>query len=340
MIRRSCLAALVFLAACSKPAPTPCRIGSDPLVARFDAKGWAHPKEQMLDEAPNGWIGSFALSPDGQQAVYANALAGDFIPTSDGVSMMRINLADTVDRHPAVVELPFPALRNYAAIHWSTPGMAWATWSAFGTADPAIGKATVLDRIIKAGSPPPTFPLYSSAALAPGGDCVAVILDREDATGELQAWKSGGATGASHTQKVLDRESIVSWDSSGVLLVKAPPIVSSTSMTVAASTARRLDPVSGSTAVAPAPPAAAEAFAWTGTGWLWIDRSGGIRFGNTAAPLVTLKATLEPNEKLKQHHRWQRLFVSENGRTIAAEEATIGPRWEKRALHVILSAGN
>lgn len=340
MQKRLLVIALLALAGCKKPAPTPCRIDPAQAVAevKWSGEGW---QEQMLDEPVNGWIGSFAISPDGRRAIYANSLAGDFIPTSDGVSLVRIDLDDPIpgkagemDRHPAVLELPGEALRNYAFVSWSKPGVAWASWSAFGTADPAGPKVTVLEKIPKTEKDRPTFPLYSSAAFAPGGDCVAVVLDRADKTRELQAWKAAGASGPSHVMKVAERETIAGWEAEGVLLLTPPPIVSSTSLNIGISTARWVDPASASSHALPALPAGAEALGRIGRTWVTVDGSGVVKAGPVT--IATLKSTLVPTVALKQHHRWLRVFGAENGRVLAVEEAIIGPRSEKRALHLLL----
>ncbi len=339
---RTTAALMIALAACTKPAPKPCAVDASKVPSRPQWSGrW---NAQSLDEPPNGWIGAFALSPDGTQALYANSLAGDFIPTSDGVSLMRIDLADRVDRHPAIVELPGEALRNYAAIRWSESGVVWASWSAFGIADPWTPSVKVLEKIPKTGKDRPTFPLYSSAVASPGGACLAVILDAADKR-ILQSWNSTPASAPAHQQPVEERESLVAWETAGVLLLKAPPIVSSTSATIAASSARWLDPASGKTSPERAPPARAQASVWIGDGWLFVDAVGEVSWipretakDGEALPIAHVKPSLEPNEKLKQHHRWLRIFAADNGEAIAVEEAVIGPRSDKRAMHLLLRA--
>src|SRR5581483_6430992 len=147
----------------------------------------------------NAWMGSYALPPDGKQEIYANSLAGEFIPTSDGVTLIRVEATADQERHPSIIALPGDALRNFASISWTADGIAWAHWSAFGTAR-ADGKVNVLQKIPKAGENRPTFPLYSSIGIAPGGDCVAVIRDDTDKR-ELQAWNFAGASAPSNTQR-------------------------------------------------------------------------------------------------------------------------------------------
>lgn len=341
-MRRAAIAFFALACACTRPAPKPCTVDASKVPPRPQwSATW---KEQSLDEPPNGWIGSFAISPDGAQAVYANSLAGDFIPTSDGVSLMRIDLADPVDRHPRIMELPGEALRNYAAIRWGANGVAWASWSAFGIADPRETSVRVLEKIPKAGKDRPTFPLYSSAVSAPGGACVAVILDTADKR-TLQAWNATPASAPAHQQPVEERESLAAWETEGVLLLRAPPIVSSTSATIAASSARWLDLASGKTAPERAPPARAQASVWIGGGWLFVDVDGGVFWiaresakDGDAIPVARIKPALEPNEKLKQHHRWLRIFAAESGNALAVEEAVIGPRSDKRAMHLLLRA--
>lgn len=331
LLAAAALCAVVLVAGCPAPAPHPCRIDASKVPP---APAWGTDwQEVMLDEPPNGWIGSFAISPDGTQIVYAHSLGGEFIPTSDGVTMIRIDATTAVDRHPSVLELPGEALRNYASLAWGDAGIAWAHWSAVGTTTPA-GKVKVLQKIPKTGKDRPTFPLYSSVGYAPGGDCVAVVLDKADGTRELQAWNAGGAKAPSHVRQVEERETIAAWGADGVLLLKPPPIVSSTSTAIAPSSARWLDPISGKTAAAPAAPPTAEAYGWA-PGWVWVGDDGVVH-APSGATIVTLKPRLVPDPKRKEHHRWLRVFPSASGNALAVEEAVIGPGRNHRALHLLL----
>src|SRR5688572_25438175 len=180
-----------MLAGC-KPGPgTPCVVDVSKASAppEFPAE-W---DLFELPQPPGAWIGSVAISPNGRQLVYANALGGHTIPTGDGVSLIRVDIATEMNH--TLLELPGPALRNQAFLDWSTPGVAWASWSSIGVAQPRTTNVKLLHRL--AGGPAETrktFPLWNSVVWAPGGDCIAATIEQQNGEGELVGWKAAGAS--------------------------------------------------------------------------------------------------------------------------------------------------
>ncbi len=308
---------------------------------------WPSPPDWEIRSIPkpiNGWIGSIALSPDGTEAVYSNAPAGDFIPTEDGVMLMRIDLGP--EANPSLVELPGDALRNFASLSWTANGVAWAHWSAVGVAWPAKGSVRVLRTIPK---PPgeekrPTFPLHTSVAWAPGGDCLAATVEQPGNRTEAFAWKTAGAKTDSHSREIAPYETIAAWLPEGLLLVRTTG--------GSPATARTLNLPSGEERPAHAPPRSAQAFTWIGGGWLAIDEAGVVRhhpaaiappgaaIASAAAPSAPIAAVppslvAKPGDK----HKFLRIAAAANGRALAVEEAVIAKGKNERHMHILTVRG-
>lgn len=334
---------LFALAACKRaPAPKPCRAGGDaaPKVA------WTKPDEWKIHALPqpgNGWISSIAVSHDGKLGVYGGSIGGAFIPMSGEVTLIRFEIGPEMDKDlkPVVLTLPGPAMRNFAALAWSEPGLAWGTWSTLGTAVPQTGEVKRLREIpIPDGKDKrDTFPFHSSVAWSPAGDCVAATVELPEAAAELVTWNAAGARGPSSRHAVRALEKIAAWTPEGVILV-------ATSNGAAASV-RRIDPASGKFSEAAAPPKNVEAFTWVGGGWLTVDALGTLMHhvpGAAPELVASVPGALDvgPGEK----RRWLRVLAAENGRAIAVEESVVAPKaWaaggvskDLRHMHVLTPA--
>lgn len=331
------LALLAIVSACTRTLPpgTPCQVAGAPAAAP------AFPAADLwqLSEIPQpagAWIGGIAVSPDGLEAVYANSIGGNFIPAGEGVSLIRIDLAVTDPNH-TLVELPGEALRNHANLSWSGAGLAWASWSTLGTAQPRAGKVRALHALPKTpGAKRPTFPLFTSVGWAAGGDCVAATIENDDRGREFLAWKATGATSSSHRVAIAPGETLAGWDGRGVLLLRQG--------TAGTPTARWLDPVAGTAKEATPPPIESQAASFLGDAWLWIDAAGTIRHGTTK--IAEVPRVLVPKARAaspgsvaapldKQTHRFYRLIPAENGRAIVVEEGITGPGIHERKVHVL-----
>lgn len=334
-MKRAVLTLALVVSGCTRPLPpgTPCTVGAAAAIPAFPASDlW---QLGSIPQPAGAWIGGVAISPDGREAVYANSIGGNFIPAGEGVSLIRIDLG-AADPNHTLIELPGEALRNHANLSWSAPGLAWASWSTLGTAQPRTAKVRALHTIPKYAKQRPTFPLFTSVVWAAGGDCVAATIEKEDRSRELVAWKAAGASSASHRVAIAPGETIAAWNGNGILLLRHG--------TSGTPTARWLDPASGTAKEAPAPPAEAQASAFVGDGWLWVDGSGVVSHGTTkvaevprvlvpkarAATPTTVAAPLDA-----QTHRFYRLIPAESGRAIAVEEGVTGPGIHERQVHVL-----
>lgn len=339
---RLALALLLPLAAsaCNRaPAPKPCRAGGEPAPKI----AWAKPDEWRIHTLPqpgNGWISSIAVSHDGKLGVYGGTIGGAFIPISEEVTLIRFEIGPEMDTDlkPMIMTLPGPALRNFAALAWSRPGLAWGSWSTLGTAVPATAEVKRLREIpIPEGKEKrDTFPFHSSVAWSPAGDCVAATVELPGTDAELVTWNAAGARAASARHDIESLEKIAAWTSEGVILVAS---TSGSSARV-----RRIDPGSGAFSEAQAVPKGVEAFTWAGGGWLTVDPLGTVMHHVAGADPVLVASVPGALEiGLGEKRRWLRVLASENGRAIVVEESVVAPKaWapgsvskDLRHMHVL-----
>lgn len=334
-MKRAAVVLVLAVSGCTRPLPpgAPCTVAASAAAPAFPASDlW---QLGSIPQPAGAWIGSIAISPDGGEAIYANSIGGNFIPAGEGVSLIRIDLG-AADPNHTLVELPGEALRNHANLSWSAPGLAWASWSTLGTAQPRAAKVRALHTLPKYSQNRPTFPLFTSVGWAAGGDCVAATIEKEDRSRELVAWKAAGASSASHRVAIGPGENIAAWNGNGVLLLRHG--------TAGTPTARWVDPATGAGQDAPAPPKESEASAFAGDAWLWIDAAGTVRHGSKkvaevprvlvpkarAATPTSVAAPLDA-----QTHRFYRLIPAESGRAIVVEEGVTGPGIHERQVHVL-----
>ncbi len=323
--------ALTFLAC--KPGPGgPCAVDAAkaPPAPEFPAE-WDFFE---MPQPPGAWIGNVALSPNGRQLVYANALAGHTIPTGEGVSLIRVDLAPEMNH--TLVELPGPALRNQAALAWSIDGVAWASWSTIGVSQPKSTKVKVLHRL--AGGPPesrPMFPLFNSVVWAPGGDCIGATIENQAAQGELIAWKAKGASTASFRLPKEPLERAHAWTGDGILLV-------ANLGTSGRFTARWVTP--DGVSKEGVPPPNADGWSWLGGEWLTVSREGVVKWGEKEVAKVPKKLKVEDLPKPQKgtaeedavpEHRFHRVLAAESGRALVVEEGVQRPGHHLRYIHVL-----
>ena len=336
LLRAGAIAAVLAgttLAGCKRSkAPRPCRIDASAVAPR---PAWPKPDQWAafaLPQPGNGWISSVAVSADGTAGVYGASIGGAFIPLSEEVTLIRFAIGPELgkDLKPAVMTLPGAAMRNYAALAWSKPGLAWATWSSLGIADPETREVTRLRQIpIPDGQEKrDTFPFHSSVAWAPGGDCVAATVELPDRKAELVTWNADGARAASARHDATPYEKIGAWTDLGVLLVW--------SSGASPARARWMDPATGDAEPAPAPPEDAQAFSWINGGWLAIDRLGTVTHRVPGEP-ARLVANVTPALRIaeKEKRKWLRVLTSENGQALIVEESVVAPGKDQRHMHVL-----
>lgn len=319
-MRRTALLLSLFAAACTPPKPC-AKPADEPVPAFPGPTAWDH---RQIPQPAGGWIGSIALSPDGAQAVYSDAPGGNFIPTSDVVSVIRVDLGH--EANASLITLPGDALRNFAWMDWTDAGIVWGSWSSLGVAAPS-GSVTRFWEIPSPGKERPAFPMFTSVKWESGDDCLATTLASADKT-ELLAFKASGRHKPSHRVTVADDESVAAWTPKGVLLLKHGDKKTDAS-------ARWVEIATGKDLGAEPMPEGADAIAWLGGRWLTVQNNGTLRWGAQVIGMVPHGVELPSPPATRS---FLRIFPAASGRAIAIEEGTTGLQ-PARYMHV-LTAGH